>query len=337
MKNLYTILFFIFCGITTVQSYSQEIHLSQYFTAKMLNNPAQTGQINSDFRISLHHRNQWKAISTPFVLSTFSLEAKAKINRTSKFGFGLLLLNNQAGKSQLKQQVYSGNVAYQMKTNRRNDISMGLNIAYRQRSINLNDLAWDSQYNGLAYDPSLHSGEFTSKTKHGSIDFGFGLLWQHRSKAKFDIEYAASHYYQDQGFFVTNNDKLQLRQMANYTYYFTYKQFDIDVMSRVIMQGTSFESVVGSMAKYRYGKDSRHTNNMTSSFLTFGILYRYQDAIVPMFGYNYERTFSGYLSYDINVSKLHNVSHYRGAWEINLQYTGLFNDSRRKMSKLEKK
>lgn len=315
----------------------QEQQLSQYFNAKMLYNPAQTGAIDSDYRVSLNHRSQWKTVSNPFLFSAFSLEAKWKTRSGGAFGAGFNFSKNQAGKSALVNQLYAGNFAYHLKGNRKNNFTLGLQLGLRQRTVNFDGLAWDSQYNGVAYDPALPTGENFGPNKQKSLDASFGFLWRHNAingRKQYDLGYTVYHYYQKQNFLSNTDDKLLPKQAVDFAYYFSKKQYDIEILSRFTMHGGSFELITGGLAKYRYGRDSRYTNNMTSSLLVFGALYRYRDAFIPTVGYNYKRKFSAYLSYDVNISKLRSLSKFRGAWEINIQYTGMFSDKRIKMKGL---
>ncbi|MBK7085646.1 MAG: type IX secretion system membrane protein PorP/SprF [Flavobacteriales bacterium] len=46
--------------------FSQDVHFSQFFTAPLVLNPANAGDIEGDQRAALMHRSQWQSAGSPF-------------------------------------------------------------------------------------------------------------------------------------------------------------------------------------------------------------------------------------------------------------------------------
>lgn len=330
MRNVHIIIFFLLCLIGQAQNFP----LSQNYNEAMIRNPAKTGQFKQNYQASLHHRSQWKTISNPFVTSLFSLETSWKAQQQKMLGVGLFVIQDKAGSSALKNMLIAGSLALNIPLDSKNQLAAGIQIGYRQRSINLNGLSWDSQHNGVNYDPTLSTGENFTSMQEKNMDAALGFFWKHDKRVKYDLGYTIFHYFQKQSFIVGDNDRLLPKQVVDFSIYLPYRQFDMELMSKNSIQGGSPEFLIGLLGSYRFGVDSRHTNNLTSSSLVAGCLYRYRDAIVPIIGYEYQRKVRAHLSYDINISKLKRISTFRGAWEITIQYKGIWRDKRRKMSEL---
>src|SRR5215470_10407076 len=85
---------------------AQDIHFSQFYYSPLTFNPALTGAMDGTYRIGAIYKNQWSSISSPFVYSTPSIAADAKLF-SGKFngnylGVGLLLLNDRSGDGNLR-------------------------------------------------------------------------------------------------------------------------------------------------------------------------------------------------------------------------------------------
>lgn len=85
-NKLYTFIFLL--GISKFVSGQVDPHFSQYYMNPLWLNPALTGAIDGDFRVSAIHRQQWRNISDPFV--TTALSADAHINESLNIGLNLL-------------------------------------------------------------------------------------------------------------------------------------------------------------------------------------------------------------------------------------------------------
>lgn len=314
-------------------SYSQDQNLTQFFVAPLKLNPALTGQTQSGYSAGIHHRNQWSSVGIPFQSSMFYGDVPLKLNKKTSnfFSAGLLVYQSKSGKSELKNFNAEIHGSYHVKINRNNSFVSGLKLAYNQYSINFEELAWDSQYNGVAYDPSLPNNETFGSQSEFNIDGGLGLLWTHKDKLNYQVGYSLNHYFQTRSFLENGTGQEFIRQQFHVMIKQPIQQFDLELHSRFMAQGGAREITVALIGGYRYGLDSKFTTHLTSSAIKAGLLYRVGDAIAPIIGYEYQRTVAAYLSYDLNISSLNSVSNYRGAWEVSIQYKGLLNDNRIKL------
>src|SRR5215203_2061090 len=98
------------------QSYSQDLHFSQWFNSPLTTNPANTGFIpDADYRIGANYRNQYSTVTTvPY--KTMSIFGDAQIMRNKIdngwLGVGGVILRDVAGAGKLTSTKVYGSLAY---------------------------------------------------------------------------------------------------------------------------------------------------------------------------------------------------------------------------------
>jgi len=98
------------------------------FENPIYQNPCNSGLKNSDFRISMNYRNQWKSVTKSF--NTFSLSCDKKLNTNNRIGIGAIIINDDAGDGKLKTLEIRGNLNYTLykPINERYIITIGIDI-----------------------------------------------------------------------------------------------------------------------------------------------------------------------------------------------------------------
>lgn len=316
-----------------LSSSAQDAMFSQFAYMEQQFNSALTGRMDHDYRATAAYRNQWSAITEPFrtMAASYDMPLLRRRGTPNFLGVGGMVLSDKAGKSSLRLFEVKGSASYHVGLNRNNMLGMGIQAGYSQRSIDFGGLAWDSQFNGIGYDPGIEHGENFAGNSAGYVDVGGGIYWHHYKKKKYTIGYATKHYRQNQSFIEGRNDKLIFRHVLHADYVTAYDYFDITYRLLTMMQGGAMEIMAGAEMKYVIGRDSRYTTNTTASFISVGCFYRHGDAIIPTIGYEWQRTAQAFLSYDINISDLNVITNNRGAWEITLIHRGWLTQQRRKL------
>jgi hypothetical protein len=220
--------------------------------------------------------------------------------------------------------------AYNMVVTNDDLISAGFQMGFEQRSLNLDGLAWDTQYNGSFYDPSLDSKERIITNTRSFIDVGAGFHWKHRAKKKFDLGYALYHANQQISMVARSEDRMKVRQVYKAAWIKRYKYIDMKYDALVQRQSGSNEVMIGATAEYRIGDESRYTNVKTASLARFGVFYRWKDAISPYIGFEYKRFAAISLGYDLRLAKMPYTSARAGGPEFSLTYLGM--PERKRMS-----
>ena len=331
MKSIYTVLVLFAAWFASTNVHAQDIHFSQYNNCTQLINPALTGQFETMLKGTILHRRQWRNIGSGFTTSGVDAQYKLlSLNSDNFFGFGLLILQDASGIAQQKSLSVKTSAAFNMVVSNDDLISAGVQIGFEQRSLNFDGLAWDSQYNGSFYDPSLDNKERIITNTRSFIDVGTGFHWKHRARKKFDLGYALYHANQQVSMVARSEDRMKVRQVFKAAWIKRYKFIDMKYDALVQRQSGSNQIMIGATAEYRIGDESKYTNVKTASLARFGVFYRWKDAICPYIGFEYKRFAAISLGYDLRMAKMPYTSARAGGPEFSLTYLGM--PERKRMS-----
>lgn len=309
---------------------AQDIHFSQYFSSPLNLNPALTGLMNEDIRISSNYRNQWKSVSAePYSTISASIDAtlppKKKTNNF--FGLGLVVNSDKAGTSILATNQANLSMGYNMllAPSTGGMFSVGFQAGAGQKSMNYDNLSWDSQWNGTKYDPSLSSGESAIGTGLTFLDVSAGINWSQMMGKNFRLSTGASLWH-------VNRPSISQSRVAKDI---LYMKFGINAIGQYTLPsrpGTSilpsviyFQQAtqrllnVGAAWRYRLIEQSKFTGWVSETALVAGLYYRLKDAAFINLRLDY-KDFSFGVNYDFNVSTLQVASNSRGGMELCLSY-----------------
>jgi len=313
---------------------AQDMHFSQFNNCPQLINPALTGQFETMMKGTLLHRRQWQNIGTGFVTSGVDAQYKLlSVNNDNFFGFGLLVLQDAASMAQQRTLSVRGTSAYNLVASGDDLLSAGVQLGFEQRSINFEGLAWDSQYNGITYDPTLDDRERFITSSRSFVDIGAGFQWKHRAKRRFDLGYALYHANQQITMIARGDDRMRVRQVYKAAWIKRYDHIDMKYDALVQRQSGANEVMMGVTVEYRIGEESKYTNVKTASLARAGVYYRWKDAISPYIGFEYKRFAAISLGYDIRLAKMPFIDGRAGGPEIALTYMGMPERKRMKVVK----
>ncbi|MBP6389982.1 MAG: PorP/SprF family type IX secretion system membrane protein [Flavobacteriales bacterium] len=313
---------------------AQDVHFSQFFTAPLVLNPANAGDIEGDQRAALMHRSQWQSAGSPFRTYAMSYDVPLfrRRMRGRYLGVGVHGFSDRAGSTRFGDTQGSLSISYALRSGDRSLLAFGLQGGYGQRSAVLNGMRWDSQYNGAGYDENLPTGETMASSTSGFVDLGAGFLWRGETKGgmQWRSGIAVMHLNEPSvSLFGSSEDRLFRRYTAHAELRITGDRWTWMPKVYISQQGSSREIIFGTLMHRRIGQDSRYTTDKTSNAFHIGCFYRWNDAVVPMAQFEYKRKLAIGLSYDLNVSKLRAATHMRGGAELSLQWIGAFSDKRR--------
>lgn len=330
--NTYKILLLAVCLFFIDKIQAQDIHFSQFYFNPFNLNPAHTGFFVGDYRVTTNYKRQWQSITNPYKTANASFELSMPVKR---IGLGISFFNDKAGRSNIGTTKGDLAVSYTLRINSSNSIGSGLQFGFGQQSVNITDLKWDSQYNGVQYDPSLPSGEtFTSKS-YSYLDVGAGLMWDYNNKySELKINMGGAIYHANQpmqSLYGNLGEKMPYKLVAhlNSQIKLVDKQAYILPQFLYMQQGPYSEICAGGLIKYVIGVDNAselvYVDRWTSSAVYLGGHYRFKDAFVACTAVELKKSLLIGFSYDINISKLRVASDLRGGMEITLRYKGAFN------------
>jgi len=268
----------LFCAIFSL--HSQDLHYSMFDLIPTNLSPSETGQFQGDYRLSGIYRNQWRAVTVPFVSTGFNGEWKSIFTALPNLHLGTQITHDISGDSKFRQLFFNLSGAYQWNLGKDSSsiLSAGIQLGIHQTSIQYDALTFNTQYNGFSYDPTLPTGEAFNNNSLLSPKLNMGLSFKKN---------------------ISNKHQLFLTTSWNL---FT-------------PQGKYKEVLLGSHLKYSLN----NVNNYYPEHIYIGLWSRVKDAFILSIGADYQNVHTR-LSYDINYSNFTPATNRRGGFEFGLVY-----------------
>lgn len=325
----------LFCGLMSLQA--QDIHFSQFYLSPLNLNPAMTGVMNCNSRISMNYRSQWASILGTDAFRTYNIsyDQRIPVGRYDYFGIGGTFWGDRAGEANFSTTTGKLSASYSKKMggnrNFGNYLVVGAEGGVAQRSLDFLALRWGTQHDGLGgFDPTAPSGEGPSFDRDQFLfaDMAAGLLWfmVFDENNSFYIGGAFHHLNRaNQSFSSEGEDLLYSRYTAHAGGEFMLgNRFGLVPGVILMSQGPSFQVNAGTSLKFllnggrnsstqafQVGLWSRVSNQVESGVLN--------DALILSTRFDYDNFTLGF-SYDLNVSPLQDATNNNGGFELALQY-----------------
>ncbi len=333
MKVFVRILSIGLLALTLQSATAQDIHFSQFYMSPLNLNPALTGVMNCNHRLTANYRNQWASILKQNAYNTFSAsyDQKMPIGRYDYWGIGGTLWGDKAGSLEFGTLTarMSGSYSKKMGGYRRKAhyLVVGADLGLSQRSINTLNAQWPSQHDGNGGFDGQLPGEIIDDPKFLFLDVSAGLLWfsVFNENANFYIGGAFSHLNKANQSF---GNKENIPLYSKFTFHAGGERMiaqKIGIQPGIVafFQGPSFQVNAGTSFKFILGNSRRYNQAFQlgawariSNKLDSGKL---MDALILSSRFEYEHFTIGF-SYDINTSSLSRASNYNGAFEFALLY-----------------
>ena len=164
--------------LTSIVSYSQDNHFSQFNLTPLNMDASNTGK-DGDWRAIINYKDQWRSITNPF--KTFGLSIERSYSKTNKldhfWGFGLAVFNDKAGDLNLGTFEMDLSAAYHVKIAKDQYLSSGVQVGFGQRSIDMTNAQYDNQYDGTGFDPTMASNENIVSESYTYPDISAGVSY----------------------------------------------------------------------------------------------------------------------------------------------------------------
>lgn len=309
---------------------AQDPHFTQFNMQPLLLNPALTGNFTGDFRANINYRDQWRSVSEPYTTMQFSADGRVTKARDAQLSVGGFVLTDKAGASEFKQTVAGVNVAAGVRIGRTSSITAGIGGGLFSQNLNSGNLIWDSQYNGMQYDPLLPSNENATMLSVSKFDLNAGLVYKfmigsnnpyYNDGVKGTIGVSAYHLTQPAQVSMLTEDAKHSRIAAHADISIGLAGTNVAIQPSFLMmiQGNQKEIMPGLVFRYLLREQSRYTGFIKSSAFSIGGYYRAGDAIniVTLFEFS---NFGVGFSYDLNASGFSKATNGSGALEFALRF-----------------
>lgn len=315
----------------------QDFHHSQFFAAPITYNPANAGAFEDDIRGALNYRNQYGSIAEPYRTFGLSVDAPIKISGDAYdqnfLGIGLTVINDNAGTVDFNQFYVAGSGAYAIDLGgtERNPhfISLGLQVAFIQRSMNFTNSTWESQWTGIGFNQATSSGEgYVGNLTESNVSLGGGISWFNALNDNARILAGAS-------VLNANTPSMELlgREDDLLRKYTAHVSMAVAPVSQsvtyypnlfVMFQGPNRIIDIGSEIEFALWDRTEFTDFKNNLSTNLGAYYRFQDAIYFIGRVNYADLSLG-LSYDFTASQLAENNNGQGGVELVIGYRTTFN------------
>jgi type IX secretion system PorP/SprF family membrane protein len=311
--------------ISQMDLQAQDIHFSQFYAAPLLVNPANTGMSGKDIRVANIYRNQWAKIGIPYETIITSVDKELTIAGRS-FGIGGLFLHDQSSSYNLQADEFMLSISYSTIVNNQ-QFTFGLQPGFVFKSFDLESITFNSQFNQLSqfFDASMPSLENGLDDRLKYLDLNAGIFWRtiiHNIIPSAGI--SVSHLNMPVQRFETSSTGKRLPLRLNFSGEVIIPvNAKIDLKPNVLYSYTpgANEFLLGSVGDY-----SISWSNIPVTKLYAVMMFRLNpvrdiDAFILGGGAELKQFNLG-LTYDLNISPLHQATNFNGAFEVSLVYTG---------------
>lgn len=304
----------------TANSFSQDIHFSQFFEAPLLRNPSLAGIFAGDIRVQAVYRDQWNSVTTAYKTISLNGEYKMPVGNANDFvTIGLQMLQDRAGTiSWVSTHILPAiNYHKSLSDQKTSYLSLGFMGGWVQKRFDRTKMTTNSLYEGLG------DGEINLQPQYSYWDAAAGLSYNAQLNSNpennFYLGVAYHHFNRPKNSFY-RDPRIELTPKTDIS---AGIRFSVTEGSYVTLQGNqSFqgafqETMIGGMYGMKLGPDLEKP----AYTLHGGAFLRVNDALIPVVKVDYN-PFSFSLSYDVNISKLRTSSYGRGGFELGVSYVG---------------
>lgn len=307
------VLFLILWG----HSFGQDLHLSQIDQTLPIINPSLTSNFNGFEKFSIQHRNQWLGAGTQFMtsygLAEFSIGKTRQMNKAYA-GVGVYFINDVGGDSKISLKTGGINLSGNLPISNNQWISAGIQTSFNNRSADLSNLLFYSQWNGTNLDGNIPSGEENQFNSFSYLDAGGGISFNYKpsqnttighSETAFQFGLSLSHINRpNQRFNSFTEDKLYTKLCIHTNIKYGISDASALEFSAVqFFQGKHKETNIGIFFRNRLKESSRITSLVNGQHVTLGTYFRLTGAITPYAAIDLGPFKIG-LSYDYEIGKV---------------------------------
>lgn len=310
------ILRYILCTLIilpSIRAISQvDPHFSQYFIQPMALNPALTGAIEGDYRVSAVWRSQYENTFT-----TAGVSAEMVTNK--KINLGINILNQSSSDKSYNFSNAYLSAAYTGARFGNHYLVMAMQAGFINRRFDPSKLQFGDQWAaGIGYKPTTTSADIFNRPSVFTFDAGAGALYYDATpdkKINFFAGLSAYHLSQPKDPFITGGGdkyKLPIRYSVHAGARIMVNDFFNIVPNILYMrQGNNEEKMLGAYLQI---------NASENVDLMLGANMRLNDAISPFAGFYYKGLTVG-MSYDTGISTKEAMTINRNSLEVSISYT----------------
>ncbi len=309
----------LFLLLTIASAFAQDIHFSQFYSTPMQTSPANCGNFDGEWRAVLNNKNQWNSFTNAYRTFAGSVDYshKSLFAENDVSGLGIVLNRDVAGDGKFgTTQIMFNSAYYYPLMSGKLFAGAGISLGYARHGIKIDNLNFGNQYVNDEFNENIQSGEQWENSSFGYFDCAIGTNFILKLKENWNAEvgFSAAHLNMPKKSFLGSSDsRLPVKWIVHATADFNVKNdFWIEPMFYCMVQQKYLEFDVGAMGRL-------DINPMNLQAVYFGIFARTSDAGILCAGVKYH-DFRFMINYDINLSKLSQISRGNGGFEFSVIY-----------------
>ncbi len=308
--------------LVSKNSLSQDVHFSQFYMSPLTVNPAQTGNMDGQWRFSANHRNQWRSIGKPFNTTAVGYDRNFYLYNEQLSG-GLLYLYDETGAANLKTHKIALSGAYHKKFDI-HKFHFGFQPTFVQRSYDLAGTSFPSQFdrNTGQFNANMPNADPFVSDQVTYFDFNAGIAYSiDLNKFRPEVGIAMFHINKPSESFFGTEYQVPVR-----TTFTTNAEWDITGNITLIpnllymASDKASELLYGSNVLFHLKENQMEATGVYAGVLLRDGFNRNTDAAIVVVGMRFPNLEIGF-NYDLNISELKTSTDLRGAYEISLIYT----------------
>jgi type IX secretion system PorP/SprF family membrane protein len=303
---------------------AQDIHFTQWMFSPLNLNPGETGRFDGDYRIVGNFRSQWGSIMEK-QFRTFGLSYDQVFSYYGQeFSAGIQFDNDRSSVGNLIQNKLLFSLGYNRQV-KGHYLSGGLQMGMLHKGINPNAYTYPTQWNmttGLFDNTNFSNQENFAQTNDYSFDLNLGFGWAKQLTDKLFPEVGVAWYHLNtpKETFLNNEESFSIRQVYNLRLNYALNEKYIFAPNLLYMyQNKGQNLVLGAIGKMKLEENKAKINGVFAGLNFRDGFNRNYDAGNLIVGAQRQEWQVG-ISYDINMSGLSSVTHYRGAFELSVIY-----------------
>jgi type IX secretion system PorP/SprF family membrane protein len=291
-------------------------HFSQYYAYPLWLNPALTGIVDGDFRLTGNFKDQWTGVGKGYRTAAVS----ADFRTSDKVSLGFNAINQAAGSAGYNYLAAYGSFGYQIALSNSgyHRLNFGLQAGVINRGFRADQLQFDNQYNpGMGYDPTMPSFENFSNTSATVFDASAGVFYYNGTPSNTVNLFAGAavaHLAPAKDPFANSdglNSRIPVRITAHAGLRIRAADFlDLTPHAVFIRQSQNQIRAAGMNMEFKLQQEYS---------LIIGGMYRLNDAAVGNAGLHLKNFLIG-VSYDYGTSPLTTAINQQGVYELSVSY-----------------
>ena len=333
-KSVFLAFIVSFCLLVN-DVFTQDAHFSQFYSTPVVTNPAFTGAVNGDFRVSGVYRSQWFTVlnKPDQSFNTFAFNFDTRFDFQNKIiakdfvGVGVYFYHNEAGINEFTTNTIALSGAYHkaLDWDSRKFLTVGLQVGVLQNNVNVGNFNFADEFDGIDQF-SIPTNETLPTNDYTVFDLNLGLLYtnQFSKRGSYYLSGNINHINRPNLTFYIDAIEVQMNRKYGLQFGGEFAQGRTNAwLPRLTYskQGQHQELVLGTNYKVQMMgyADSKFYLGLWGRVVTDRYDTLHSDAVIGFVGMEYNGFQFGF-SYDMALEDYFDTVDNRGTFEVTLGY-----------------